>query len=398
MAKHYRAPRMRRYIPRRTKWAVGLTALAVVVIGLVVTGFLKGWITLPALPGEKEPTVTTPTTPVADTVIHLVAGGDVNMTQKEGRGDYGAALMDVLPVLSGADLTVLNFEGNVYGGAGAASAPEQLLKDLKKGGVDVLQTANSQSITNGLLGLEATNHAIRAAGMQPLGTYATEGEFEQYQGYLIYEIQGIRIALVAFTKGMDGRNLPEDNEHCVNLLYKDYSSTYKKIDEDGITDVIRAAQKEEPDLVIAMLHWGGRNSEQISGTQKQIVKLMKKLGVDAVIGTHSYHVQQMGFQDQGEIFVAYSLGDFMVDQTAVNTGYSVLLDLQITKDGPSGKVRISGFEYVPVYQYYREDGSMALLRIREAIAAYESNYIGRVPENVYRAMKTALAKIEARVK
>ncbi|MBE6975370.1 MAG: CapA family protein, partial [Ruminococcaceae bacterium] len=365
MAKHYRAPRMRRYIPRRTKWAIGLTAVAVILVGLLVAGFLKGWIKVPQWPWEQEPEVTVPTEPKPDTVIHLVAGGDVKVTGLGTVDDHLAALTDILPVLSGADLTALNFEGNVYADATDRTSSPQLLDALRQGGVDVLQTANSESITNGLLGLMATNNAIRNAGMQPLGTYATEAEYEQYRGYLIYEIQGIRIALVAFTKGMDDRNL-EGNEHCVNLLYTDYTSTYKEVDKTGITEVIRAAQEEEPDLIVAMLHWGGRTSDQVSGTQKQIVKLMKNLGVDAVIGTHSRHVQKMGFEDRDGMFVAYSLGDFMVDRENVTTGYSVLLDLEITRDGATGQVRITGYDYVPVYQYYREDGTLELLRIREA--------------------------------
>jgi len=397
MAKHYRAPRMRRYIPRRTKWAIGLTAVAVILVGLLVAGFLKGWIKVPQWPWEQEPEVTVPTEPKPDTVIHLVAGGDVKVTGLGTVDDHLAALTDILPVLSGADLTALNFEGNVYADATDRTSSPQLLDALRQGGVDVLQTANSESITNGLLGLMATNNAIRNAGMQPLGTYATEAEYEQYRGYLIYEIQGIRIALVAFTKGMDDRNL-EGNEHCVNLLYTDYTSTYKEVDKTGITEVIRAAQEEEPDLIVAMLHWGGRTSDQVSGTQKQIVKLMKNLGVDAVIGTHSRHVQKMGFEDRDGMFVAYSLGDFMVDRENVTTGYSVLLDLEITRDGATGQVRITGYDYVPVYQYYREDGTLELLRIREAMAAYESNYIGRVPEEVYNAMRSALSQIESKVK
>lgn len=398
MAKHYRAPRMRRYIPRRTKWAVGLTAVAVILIGLLVAGFLKGWIKVPQWPWEKEPEVTVPTEPKPDTVIHLVAGGDVKITAPGTVEDHLTALTDILPALSGADLTALNFEGNVYADATDRTSSPQLLDALRQGGVDVLQTANSESITNGLLGLMATNNAIRNAGMQPLGTYATEAEYEQHRGYLIYEIRGIRIALVAFTKGMDDRKLLEGNEHCVNLLYTDYTSTYKEVNKTGITEVIRAAQEEEPDLIVAMLHWGGRTSDQISGTQKQIVKLMKNLGVDAVIGTHSRHVQKMGFEDQDGMFVAYSLGDFMVDRENVTTGYSVLLDLEITRDGATGQVRITGYDYVPVYQYYREDGKLEMLRIREAMAAYESNYIGRVPEDVYNAMRSALSQIESKVK
>ena len=98
------------------------------------------------------------------------------------------------------------------------------------------------------------------------------------------------------------------------------------------------------------------------------------------------------------MFVAYSLGDFMVDRENVTTGYSVLLDLEITRDGATGQVRITGYDYVPVYQYCREDGKLELLRIREAMAAYESNYIGRVPEEVYNAMRSALSQIESKVK
>lgn len=402
--KHYTAPRPRRYIPRRTRWIIGLSALAVILIGLLVAAFLQGWITLPETwPWEQDPAATEPIHRDPDTVIHLVAGGDVNITDKViasgGSGyDYSAVLQDVLPALSGADLTVLNFEGNVYSDADSVSAPPQLLQALHAAGADVLQTANSHSITNGLLGLAATNNAIRIAGMQPLGTYANEAEFERYQGYLLYEVQGIKIALVAFTKGMDGRNLEEEDRNCVNLLYTDYSTTYKDVDTDGITRVIRAAQREDPDLVIAMLHWGGEKNDQISATQKKIVSVMKKLGVDAIIGTHSHHVQQMGFDEDNEIFVAYSLGDLMGDADSENTRYSALLDLTITRDGGTGKVSITGYDYVPVYLHYDDQGRLTLLRIREAMAAYESNYIGRVPEDVYNAMKTALARIEKRVK
>lgn len=402
--KRFSVPRQRRYIPRQTRWAIGITAVAVVVIGLLAAGFVQGWITLPQWPWEKEPEVTVPTQPDPDTVIHVVAGGDVNITDKTvasgGSGyDYSGVLLDVLPVLTGADLTVLNFEGSVYGapyGSENVSAPTQLLQALYSSGVDVLQTANSKSLNNGLLGLKATNDAIRAAGMQPLGTYADAQEYEKYQGYVIYEIQGIKIALAAFTKGMDGRNLPEGSESCVNLLYTDYSSTYKKVNTDGITEVIRAAQSEDPDIIIALLHWGGENNDKLSSTQQSICSLLEKLGVDAVIGTHSHHVQQMGFQEESGMFLAYSLGDFMGDAEALNTNYSVLLDLEITRNGATGEVSVTGYDYTPIYLHYSEDGSLRLLRIREAMAAYEDNYIGKVTDDVYAAMKTALSRIESR--
>lgn len=399
--RHY-ASRKERYVSPRTKWTIALTALAVMAVGLLILALCNGWIKLPEPP--EKPMETIPVTqPSEDTVIHFIAGGDVNITDKvvqSGGADYADTFLDILPVLSGGDLTALNFEGNACGtpyGSQMKSAPESLLKALRFSGVDVLQTANSHSITNGLRGLAATNTAIRDAGMQSLGTYADQAEFEQYQGYLIYEIQGVRIALVAFTKGMDGRNLPEGSENCVNLLYTDYSSTYKKVNEDGITQILKAVEATRPDVTIALVHWGSEYNDQISSTQKSICKLMSSLGVDALIGTHSHYVQQMGFDEKTGMFTAYSVGDFMGDAEVAGTNYSVLLDLQITKDGTTGKTRISGYDYTPIYQYYDETGALRLLRIREAMAAYENNYIGKVPEEVYTAMKSALSRIESRV-
>ena len=397
-------PRRERYVSRRTKWAIFLSALAVIGIGVLVTAFLNGWITLPE-PQEQPPETTVATEPPQDTVIHITAGGNVNITDKTistggSTYDYSAVFLDALPSLSAADLTLMNFEGNVYGqpyGSAQSSAPAQLLQALKNTGVDILQTANTEALTNGLLGLAATNQAIQDAGMVPLGTYADQAEFEQHQGFVIYEIQGIRIALVAFTKGMDGRNLPEGSENCVNVLYTDYSSTYKTVNEDGITDILKAVEKEKPDLTIAMLHWGGENTDQISSTQKKICKLMANLGVDAIIGTHSHLVQQIGYYEDTDLFVAYSLGDFMGDADAIGTYYSVLLNLTITKDGRTGETSITGFDYTPLYQQYDENGNLRILRIREAIAAYENGHINRVSEEVYNSMKSALSSIESRV-
>lgn len=402
--RRYRAPRQRRYVSPKTKWIIALVALGVIALGLLVAAFLNGWIQLPKLP--DKPVATTPATkPSDDTVIHFVAGGDVNITDRlvaagGAQYDYTDIFLDVLPALAEGDLTAMNFEGNTMGtpyGSEMVSAPTQLLSALRYAGVDVLQTANSHSITNGLRGLRATNDAIRQAGMQPLGTYADQAEFEKYQGYLVYDIQGIRIALVAFTKGMDGRNLPEGSENCVNLLYTDYSSNYKEVNEAGITAILKDVEVVQPDITIALVHWGSEYNDQISGSQKEICQLMADLGVDALIGTHSHHVQQMGFDNESGMFVAYSLGDFLGDAQVAGTDYSVLLDLEITRSGKTGKVSITGYDYTPIYQHYDENGHLQLLRIREAIAAYENDYIGKVSETVYNAMKTALLRVEARV-
>ena len=98
----------------------------------------------------------TPTDPDGGnkTVIHLAAGGDLNITDdviNSAGSDcsFQNAFLDVLPLLSNADLTVLNFEGNFYGepyGSESRSAPASLAKALSSAGVDILQLANCDHI------------------------------------------------------------------------------------------------------------------------------------------------------------------------------------------------------------------------------------------------------------
>ena len=382
---------------------VAIAVALIVGIGALVTaGIFLGWFDSfgqASVDGSSNGSA-------SDTVIHFVAGGDVNVTDavvasggSGGSYDYSDTLLDVVPVLSGADLTALNFEGSLYGepyGTQSKSAPQQLMNALKNSGVDLIQTANSKSLTNGLRGLASTIHGIRQTGMQNLGTFTDDQEFERYQGYLIREVNGIKIALVAFTKGMDGSALPAGSENCVNLLYSDYYSSYSQINTEGITSVLQAAAKESPDITIAMLHWGGEYNDIISSTQKKIIKLMKQQGVDAIIGTHPHYVQEMGFDKETGIFVAYSLGDFLSDGEKAGTNYSVLLDLEITKSGKTGKTQITGYSYTPIYLHRGENG-LKLLRIQEAMAAYENKYIDCVSPEVYESMKSALSRINARV-
>ncbi|MBQ7801401.1 MAG: CapA family protein [Oscillospiraceae bacterium] len=345
----------------------------------------------------------------APTVIHLAAAGDLNITDKvvwsgqtSGDFDYTKAFMDVAPVLSEADISVLNFEGIVCGapyGSTSSSAPQKMLEGLKAAGVDLLQAANSQSMTNGMNGLLSTLNNIRAAGLEPVGAFSSAEEFKKAKGYTICEVSGIKIAFVAFTKGMDGRGMPTGSEDCINLLYTDYATTYQEVDTAGITKILRSVASEKPDLTVALLHWGSEYNDTVSDTQKSIVKLMQKEGVDAIIGTHPHMVHEITYDSVTGQLVAYSLGDFFGDGTRGGTNYSIILDLEITKDNETGETKITDYGYTPIYTLSEEecDGDRRVVRIDNAIAAYEGNFVDKITEAAYNSMKTALDRISARV-
>ncbi len=337
------------------------------------------------------------------TVIHLAAAGDLNVTegvvQSGGANyDYTKTLLDVAHLLANADVTAINFEGNLYGSPYGTdrSAPQSLANALSKAGVDLVQLANSFSIYKGMEGLKDTIDGIRLAGMQPVGAYAAD-EAKDAKGYTVCTVQGVKIVFAAFTKGMDGMALPPGNEGCVNVLYTDYSTDYQKVDTEGISRILDAAAKEKPDLMVALVHWGSEFNNTVSESQEQIRKLMQEKGVDAIIGTHSHYVQQMTFDAEKGQFVAYSLGDFFSDAQRAGSEYSVVLDLEITKDNTCGETRITNYTYTPIFTVHEADKPLKVVRIAEAITAYENGFISRVSPEMYDKMLYALERIEARV-
>ncbi|MBR4889545.1 MAG: CapA family protein [Clostridia bacterium] len=340
-----------------------------------------------------------------ETVIRFAAAGDLNITDKvvascDPNFDYMPLIADVMPLLAEADLTAMNFEGNIGGepyGSERSSAPAQILTALAKAGVDILQVANSCCIDNGQMGLESTISTIRAAGMEPLGAYVSEKEFNEQGGYTIWEIKGVRIAVVAFTKGMNNTAMPESFEGYVNLLYTDYSSKYAEVNEEGITSILKKIKKEKPDVTVALLHWGSEYNDTHGKNQEKIRTLMLENGVDAIIGTHPHYVQEIEYSRADGTLVAYSLGDFASDAARMGTEYSIVLNMEITKNNKTGETKITGYSYTPIY-IHEEEGSIQILRIDPALKAYDENYLDRVSREVYDAMLNAKQRIEARVK
>lgn len=364
-------------------------------------------------PTQKPTQATEPATRAqksTKTTIHIKAAGDLNVTNTVinagvavGGYNYTRAFMDVASTLSDADLTVLNLEGNICGepyGSDTTSAPRELLDGLRNAGVDLIQMANSCTINNGLIGLTSTLQTIRAAGLEPVGAFASESEFQQSKGYTITEAQGVKAAFVAFTKGLGGRGLPAGNDNLVNILYEDYASTYDKIDRTRITSVLKAVEAEKPDITIALLHWGSEYNDDISDTQKSIVNLMKKQGVDVIIGTHPHTVQAIEYDELAGTLVAYSLGDFFGDASRGGTNYSIILDLEITKDSSTGTTKVTNYSYTPIYtvsEAESADGYRRVVRIDKTVEAWEENYLDKVSQSAKESMVYALDRIEARI-
>ena len=335
-------------------------------------------------PGEVSSDQDTVTPPSETSTATLSAVGDIMIydTQledaKETDGTYNflPSLAPVSTLLTASDVTVGNFEatfaGAPYSGYPAFSAPEALATTLAGLGFDILQTANTYSIQNGLSGLTGTINTIRNEGMSSLGTYLSADDKAQNQ-VVVKEVNGIKLAFVGFTKGVNNMTLPEGSDYCVDLLYTDYYTTYNTINRTGIQAALAAAKATEPDAIIAMVHWGSEYESVASASQEDVADLLFEGGVDVILGSHSHIVGPMEKRtvtvdgEEKEVFVAYSLGNFLSAMERDNQPQvkeSVILNLEFTKDIGTGKTTISNIDYVPLYIFDNGEDAVNRYEVR----------------------------------
>ena len=347
----------------------------------------------------------TQTLPVGSSSATLCFTGDISLDKaalesfRTASGfDFSPLLRRITPRLSAADLTVGNLEGNVSQEADLTdhNYPPALLDALYAAGFDMLQTANSYTIQNGITGLAATKQAIQAAGMDALGTWSSQ-EDRQENPVLIREVNGIRIAFLAFTKGMNNLRLPAGAEYCVNLLYTDYDTNYSKIARSAITAAVEEVRLLAPDLIVAMVHWGSEYDQRVADSQKEIASLLYNSGVNLIIGSHSHYVSKMELQSRtitplGGNFTAYSLGDLVsaADSSAARHGCVLTISLQKDAQG----TRITGLEYAPTYSAAPSEDlgtdRYEVLDTLDAIRFYKAEYYDRVSEALYRRLVSAV--------
>lgn len=362
--------------------------------------------------GTKAEPVQRPTE--GESSVTIAAVGDIFLTDDmlkdagsvDGSHDFKSQFSPCFAALSAADIAIGNLEGNFTTDQfDTARFPDALSSTLASAGFDILQTANSHSIDGGLSGLTRTKSVLENAGIFPLGTYTDEADREANQ-VLLYEVNDMRIAFVAFTKGFGGMHLPEQAESGVNLLYTDYTTGYESVNTDGILSVLKQAKKQAPDVIIACVHWGSENEKNISRSQESIAELMFQNGVDAILGSHSHIVSEVEqrhikLEDGSgkDVVIAYSLGDFCAAE-ADACNMSLILNLEFTRNHASGKTRLTEVSYTPVAavdQGSREQDRYTVLHVEDAISLYESNYYQRIDTKLYEALLNGMEKLAGKV-
>lgn len=225
--------------------------------------------------------------------------------------DFSSVFTNVAKYISKADIAIGNLETTFagedrgYSGYPTFNSPAELGTALKNIGIDILSTANNHSMDKGSSGVISTLDTLDEIGISHTGTYRSE---EEQDTILVKDVNGIKIAFLAFTYGTNGITIPEGKEYLVNL-----------IDEDLMLEQINLAKEQEVDVICVSMHWGVEYSQKQNSEQEELADFLFQNGVDIIIGNHAHVVEPMEKRNitladgtEKEVFVVYALRKFCV--------------------------------------------------------------------------------------
>ena len=247
-----------------------------------------------------------------------------------------------------ADLTIGNLEttisgkGSRYTGYPLFNTPDEYLEALKDAGFDVLLTANNHSLDRGKKGVLKTIEMIKNNGMESIGSYQSQQDRDSIR---VYDIKGIKIAILSYTYGLNGNYISKNEKYLVNV-----------IDTVLVKQDILNARNKNTDIILVYFHFGNEYQRNPSPFQKEIVKRAIEYGADFIIGSHPHVIQLVEYFSSnknkiGKGLIAYSLGNFISNQRWRYSDAGMILNLTITKDFLTQNVRLSNAEIIPTWVF-----------------------------------------------
>ena len=349
-----------RFFKNYRQWSnrtVIVVLLIVVAISMALTLLAEGLKGLPLT--SSSTTVVSQTTDSKErttateqeTSARIMANGDLlyhipiyrTALKEDGTYDFHENFEYVKPWLKQADLVIGDFEGTVnkdhyLGGYPLFNAPGEVMDAIKDAGYQVLDLAHNHILDSQIEGVFSTADAIEKAGMTPIGVYTHEPRDKA--PIVIKEVNGIKVALLAYSYGFNGIE-----EY---ISKEDYDNHLSDLNEEKMKAEIERAEKEA-DITVIMPQMGIEYQLEPTEEQKQLYHKMIDWGADIIFGGHPHVVEpaETVEKDGDKKLIIYSMGNFLSNQrietmqdeeNAKWTERGVLMDVTIKKK--SGKTTI----------------------------------------------------------
>ena len=336
----------RRERQKHQRIIVGLsTALLAIILGVIylviqATSIPEQRLTAESTKATKpmQETSSSTETKLAVKTITVTASGDmlyhtpVYLSAYDGkRYDFDNDFEQVKPLIASADLALGDFEGTInpnkpLGGFPLFNAPIDAVASIKDAGFDVIDLAHNHILDTGIEGIKTTAAAFHDQDL------ATIGVTVDNSGILVKEVNGIKVALLAYAYGFNG--LEE------SLTQAEYDTYLKDLSLDKVEAEIKEAESLA-DITIVMPQSGVEYSLEPTEEQQTVYRKMIDFGADIIFGGHPHVAEPTEIieKDGEKKFIIYSMGNLLSNQRyeTVNNNYwterGVIPEVEISKEG-----------------------------------------------------------------
>lgn len=276
----------------------------------------------------------------------LLFAGDIMQHQAQldaartssGTYSYSHYYRHIKKTINEAEIAVANLETpigrNGFSGYPSFCAPDSFLYAAHEAGFNVMLFANNHCLDRGKSGALYTLDLLDSLGIRHCGVYRNAKEREERYP-LIIESDSIRIALLNYTYGTNGRTTPAPL--VVNI-----------IDKKTIAEDIQKARTKRADVIIACMHWGDEYTSTPPARIKELSHWLIEQGVDHIIGNHPHVIQPIEIRKDPDTpdkhAVVYSTGNLLSNMSLRGTDGGAIIKMQLRKT--LNYTRIGSLEYL----------------------------------------------------
>ncbi|MCL2084875.1 MAG: CapA family protein [Oscillospiraceae bacterium] len=218
---------------------------------------------------------------------------------------------ELMETLAAADLTGINLE-MPFSERGEPEENKQYtfrgdpatVELLNLMGVNYCALGNNHTLDFGVVALFDTLALLDQNG---IGHSGAGIDLEAASRPAVYELGGRRVAVLSAS-----RVIPRTYWHAGTKS----AGLLTAYDPANLVKAIKAA-KETADICIVFVHWGVERSLYPEDYQKDLARHFTNAGADVIVGTHPHVLQ--GFEFYGDSLVAYSLGNFIFNNSRIDT-------------------------------------------------------------------------------
>ncbi len=288
---------------------------------------------------QKEPEkISVTIKAVGDNLIHSPI---FKACRTEDGFNFDGLYTHITPYIADADIAVINQETifvdetQTFTGYPAFGTPTEVGESVATAGFNVVTHATNHTYDRGYNAMMHTmNFWKQYEHITVLGIHESP---EKQQEITVWEKDGLKIAMLNFTYGLNGYRLPADKPYLVNLLDRG----------EGNADLLRRAE-EIADITVVFVHFGTEYTHNPTREQKRDVEFLTENGADVIIGGHPHVIQPVAehtSENANKSVVFYSLGNFLSNQSGTDKILGGMASVTISKE--NGETFVESYEMLP---------------------------------------------------